>query len=652
MFYNQNQLAREINRLSRVQITVGGLKALPFDKHQFISTTLCRYGLESDLLGYHANKACVYRRVIHGLTAVDLKTYAQDMKVLKLSFIRHWQMSPGTEGSWRDFKRRTSGQITYKWLFCVLEKLWFVSFKACLQWLSFDERLLIHTPLQRDFEGEYIAQEEALRDMHLDDRNPDISEIRSVISDWFRDFSFGIVSAEPRYGPGAVAEYRGRWPVLHKWTYMQSDKRVAELFARLYDRDANEFDNCQYASWPWYRNRIIFRPKNALSKRVISAEPSWLSWYQQAIKNPWYDYVEKHPKINTWFSNQGQSRKLALRGSVDCSYATFDFSSASDSITCETVAVLFRDTYVVDALLATRSLEAQLPSKRIIPLRKFAPMGSATCFGTMDVIIASICEVAIRHTMQRTARKDDYVVYGDDCTIRAEAADEFARIATQLIGFSINFDKSYADSVAFPYRESCGIEAYCGADVTPVRYSRFQEPLVGEALADDVRQISQSVALMNECALAGFWNTRSVVQECYKHLCNTSDEKFARKMYSIWNHLLRIDVSDYARGADGPLAVVVPDGTATNYRNDSRNAPPKDIRQPWYQVPTVRVPYYRVRSKNIHQDRAGYPLSEENLLDLWYIFAETELPTEADASLLAGVAGTTSGNWGWTWTPW
>jgi hypothetical protein len=583
------------------------------------------------------------------------------MKTLKLAFICESQRSEGLQ-TFADFKRRHSGEVRYKWIFVVLERLW-GSFRACLQWLAFDERLLLITN-EADITAElldYIEFEQhlAVRDKSVEDYP--YPQLRSIISEWLQDFALGEEAPRAHFGPGAVSGMKGRPSFLEKAHACVWDPEVVDCFSQHHDCPIDEL----IPGVPWsgdeaeakelYTNRIIFRPKNALKHRIISAEPVWLSWLQQDIKEALYNYVEGHPKMFSWFSNQEESRKLARRGSVDGSYATFDFSNASDAITVAQVESLFRRTYVCEPLLAARSRYARLPRWGLtIELDKFAPMGSATCFVTMDIILLSACEYSIRKSLGRPGRRGDYVVYGDDVIIHVAAAETFQHVVDAL-GFTLNSDKSYWKS-ATPhfYRESCGIEAFDGVDVTPIRYSRFQRPIVDDGDPSDGTWLPSVVSLMNRLLLKGLWNTRSAILEMLKYTldraCADPDPnraRIGRRMQHVWDRLLRVDASDYNEGTDGPCCVVVPDGTATNYRTKKRwNA---HLHRLEYRVSVCSVK--PVETYEGEPYRFGSFHDDEMLYLLWFHRARTELRTGelSTERLMTGVAGVSDQKWKEIW---
>jgi hypothetical protein len=556
----------------------------------------------------------------------------------------------------------------------VAEKLYY-SPGAMLQWLAFDERL--QTDSNEDVSDEissYIDFEEELRTYTYDDELT--SKLNQIVYDWLVDFEPSLELPRPKFGPGATAEY-GRIPALSKAMKLVYDEQRVRHICELFYCDVDDMmvGTPGEAS---YTNRIIFVPKNALKHRIISAEPTWLTWLQQAIKNPLFDYVEKHPAMFTWFSDQSKSRECAQLGSLDGSYATIDFSSASDSITVPLVREVYANLPLKELLLGTRSTTAEMPDDSLVSLTKFAPMGSATCFATMDIIFLSICELSVREVSGRKGRPGDYVVYGDDVAIRTEYTDTFLHLCDRL-HLKINKDKSYADPKGTRlYRESCGIECLDGVDITPVRYSRFQEPILATAPIDR-KWWESTIDLMNRLLIdRRYLHTRSAIVELIK--LSISRGKAARKAVSqsIWHHALRIDESDYEVGQDGPLAIVVPDNTATNFRCQYRQINTAKGLQNAYQRPEVkcRVPLAKPKDPHLVDD----PAAEQALMGLWFFSTrlgqsdpmegpdEKEMrhimeyypsmidkllkrsdPVRKDESVVASAAGTEPDKWVWSW---
>jgi hypothetical protein len=303
-------------------------------------------------------------------------------------------------------------------------------------------------------------------------------------------------------------------------------------------------------------------------------------------------------------------------------------------------------------------------------------MGSATCFATMDIIFLSICELSVRMVSQRKGRPGDYVVYGDDVIIRSEYTECFLNLCDRL-HLKINKDKSYADPKgARLYREACGVECLDGVDITPVRYSRFQEPILATAPIDRTWWESTS-DLMNRLLIERHYlHTRSAVVELIKHSIARGKPSRRAVSQSIWHHALRIDESDYEEGQDGPLAIVVPDGTATNFHCRYRQVNTANT-QHAYQRPEVRC--RSPLAKPIDPHSVQDPASQQALYELWFFSTRlgqggpAEDPMEEeyrkiwehnpvciqsflksdqfrkDESVVSSAAGTEPDKWVWQW---
>lgn len=284
-------------------------------------------------------------------------------------------------------------------------------------------------------------------------------------------------------------------------------------------------------------------------------------------------------------------------------------------------------------------------------------MGSATCFATMDIIFLSICELAVRTVSGRKGRSDDYCVYGDDVAIRSEYVDTFLGICTEL-HLKINQDKSYSDPKGHRlYRESCGIECLDGRDITPLRYSRFQAPILTTAPVDR-KYWESTLDLMNRLLIDKYFlNTRSVVVELIKYSTTHGPRAKAGKgaqasraklalSKRIWEHALRVDMTDYQEGQDGPLVVVTPDGTATNYRARWRF-------NPSYQRLEVECTFPLSKPKEVHLNALD---DDPELLDLWFFLSRLDQSYPAtdfrkEESVVASAAGTNPDKWVWKWCP-
>lgn len=218
-------------------------------------------------------------------------------------------------------------------------------------------------------------------------------------------------------------------------------------------------------------SRLKFVHKYVGKPRGICIEENETQYLQQGLKNLLYKKIESHPmtKGRVNFASQSVNRDLALSSSFDKSFNTIDMSEASDRISRDLVFKLFRDTPLLDYLDAVSTRIITLPEdvrSGSILVQKFAPMGSAVCFPIMAVVHFALCKAIIATSGLRNARKasKQIFVYGDDILTPSEFTEE---IFTHLprFGMKLNKNKSYFKS---SFRESCGIHAYKGVDITPV----------------------------------------------------------------------------------------------------------------------------------------------------------------------------------------
>jgi hypothetical protein len=174
---------------------------------------------------------------------------------------------------------------------------------------------------------------------------------------------------------------------------------------------------------------------------------------------------------------------------------TIDLSSASDSVSWSLVKRIFPPK-VLKHLLATRTKTVKTPGGELVELNKFAPMGSALCFPIQCTVFSAVVILAgilyrwgieecqpdllsgldVSNLIQRTFRtslldvSEDhrlqaFFVYGDDIICDSRITSNVVDLLRAL-GFRVNIGKSYTGPSLF--RESCGIFAFNGIDVTPL----------------------------------------------------------------------------------------------------------------------------------------------------------------------------------------
>jgi hypothetical protein len=216
-------------------------------------------------------------------------------------------------------------------------------------------------------------------------------------------------------------------------------------------------------------SRLLFVPKDSRGPRTISCEPKELMFVQQGVsKNLMREaYYRSDGRIN--FVDQSINGQIALTSSRSEEFATIDLQDASDRVTTRLVLSLF-PSWAHRYLLALRSGSTSLPDGSIVNgLQKYAPMGSALCFPIESITFWALAVAAGVHSgMTVTEAKASTYVYGDDIIIRPQVFEHLVRTFTR-VRLKVNVGKSYVDG---PFRESCGVDAWKGYNVTPFKIKK------------------------------------------------------------------------------------------------------------------------------------------------------------------------------------
>jgi hypothetical protein len=304
------------------------------------------------------------------------------------------------------------------------------------------------------------------------------------------DLEFSKVELTPKNGPGAVAHGEEPWRRYEPHRrYISLDKLIPyESFFPYNDRHL--FDHWdKYWDLPYRESAgtavLLAVPKDSRGPRLISKEPQEYMAYQQALKGKLYSHLETHPitagHVN--FTDQTVNGNLALRASKDATLATLDLSAASDRLSLGLVEALFEGLpNLSEYLLSARTAKTRLPNGHIIFTRKYAPMGSALTFPIQSIVFyALLVGDLVRGGMPLREAARSVWVYGDDIIVPTYYAPE-AIAVLERVGLKVNTDKSCYSG---HFRESCGIDAYNGVDVTPVKIKKVWQPA---ALAKQARK--------------------------------------------------------------------------------------------------------------------------------------------------------------------
>lgn len=290
-----------------------------------------------------------------------------------------------------------------------------------------------------------------------------IIKARKMLEGVFADFDGRNIV--PRHGPGVVSTKES---LFRKYTFGRYSPRIAKF----YPIDEYFFVNGRHLCDELHSfnamvvsescAKVILVPKDSRGPRLISCEPLENQWIQQGLGRAMMFHIENHPsmRLNVNFTDQGPNRNAALKGSITGNTCTLDLAEASDRVSAGLVRQLF-PRHLFDALDAARSEATILPDGRILKLKKYAPMGSALCFPVLASTVWAILMAGCNADFRK-----EVLVYGDDVIVpKTEVLDAIASL--ELVGLLVNRDKSCTSGF---FRESCGMDAYKGVDVTPVRF--------------------------------------------------------------------------------------------------------------------------------------------------------------------------------------
>jgi hypothetical protein len=323
-----------------------------------------------------------------------------------------------------------------------------------------------------------------------------------VFGDVFAEVDRQIADYEivPTHGPGATADYLiGN----QKWTFPTWPERLERIFPH---REYAQHSLLATREKPLrllpmdeeYPTRVILVPKTQVTPRIIAAEPTAMQYAQQSLKRALVGAIESHKMASSFlgFEHQWPNQAMAHYASEEGALATLDLSEASDRVPNWLVeAILEPWPFLNEAVQACRSTRAKLPDGEVIPLLKFASMGSALTFPVEAVIFAACTLLGVHRAVsvpvsyKSLTRLQDVVrVYGDDIICPSAAAETVIEVL-EAFGFKVNRHKSFWTGL---FRESCGREYWAGCDVSVTRI-RYSFP----SSRRDAREVVSAVATRN-----------------------------------------------------------------------------------------------------------------------------------------------------------
>lgn len=370
----------------------------------------------------------------------------------------------------------------------------------------------------------------------------------------------------------------------------------------------------------------VYVPQDYRKVRGIGKEPPPYMFFQQGVMSALTKGVERSrfsSLVNV--KDQSKNRLQAVLSSEDGELATLDLSKASDTVLKELVEAIFGEDLKA-CLLETRSDRVLLPDGTIAKTRKFAPMGSATCFPVECIVFAAVLVLAqylhahgisvdsylakgvwqeenrpkykVGPAAPNTTGKfkpfdmpDGSCVYGDDIICANHQSRTVILLLTEL-GFEVNEEKSFFGGRCF--RESCGDFAMGGKRLTHVQFK------VKGLLEWSVKRIPAMISLCNALYRAGWVCARNALKgylppRTYVYV--DEDSPYAGRSST---HLLGWETNDHF-------------SVRTGKRKNIRYDVPSGLT--WYNVTTVVTPTTPVdcwqAERHLYATRLHTPISND-----------------------------------------
>lgn len=212
-------------------------------------------------------------------------------------------------------------------------------------------------------------------------------------------------------------------------------------------------------------SKVTAVPKDSRGPRLICVHPAEAVSVQLGIADKIIACIESSPltRDSVRFSDQTVNGLAALESSLSGELTTLDLKDASDHMSCKLVEFLF-GSHLYARMACCRASHAIVGDRRI-ELSKFAPMGNGLTFPVQSIVYWALVKAGIECMFGTKAAECTINVFGDDIEFPSVYYDG---AINGLIrgGFIANMGKTFRKG---SFRESCGVDAWEGVDVTPLR---------------------------------------------------------------------------------------------------------------------------------------------------------------------------------------
>ena len=310
----------------------------------------------------------------------------------------------------------------------------------------------------------------------------------------------------PSHGHGSVADAPSKCDKYHfsNWPEKLDGFFPFGLFGQsredMHLEEEIKWDNREFPA------QLLAVPKTLKSPRLIASEPQAHMYLQLGMMGWMRKNLPYQVRSSVHFKDQKPSRVICLDASKTGSYATVDLSSASDRLSCWTVERAFGgNSSFLRALHACRTRwlvnSTGVGERFHLRLRKYAPQGNGTTFPVQTLVYTMVCIAVLLYeggfkvnsrSIKRAAR--DVRVYGDDIILPSSAVPTLDLLLS-FLELKVNASKTHYSG---KFRESCGVDAYDGEDVSPLYLSSLSPGSTAAAL-------QSWIDVSNNAYLKGLW---------------------------------------------------------------------------------------------------------------------------------------------------
>lgn len=275
-------------------------------------------------------------------------------------------------------------------------------------------------------------------------------------------------------------------------------------------------------------------PKDSRGPRLICVHPKESIWIQQGQRRQFENAISSDPVVSKSIAlnDQTVNGRKALDASVDRSYTTIDLKEASDRIGSALIEYLLGASY--DVVSCARATHVKV-GKRVHKLEKWAPMGNCLTFPMQSLVFYSLVRAGIRVSYGIDCT--DIYVFGDDIIVPSKY---YAGALRGLLpaGLVPNVSKTFRHGF---FRESCGVDAFHGVDITPHRLKKHDSSTYSGAVS--LCTLAKNMRMDGFQFCSSFLYSEVAKRYGTLHLCNNPDTQGIFEYVSTVSEVFRYEPS-------------------------------------------------------------------------------------------------------------